>query len=225
MSTVPRHQELIEALSAELTPVRRLSPTWLRSLAWLLVVAAIAAGLLAHFGTEPMLQRWAGAPDLAWATLGAALTTIGAAWAVFTLAVPGRSQKWAWLPLPGALLWIGASGWGCFRTDFAHLIAPGTRIGNLYQTSDCLIFIIICSIPLSALMVWMLRHACPLRPVLTAVLLGLASAAASAFLLAIFHEYDSAATDLLMHALAVGVVIALNAAMSGRLLSKASRIR
>jgi len=146
---------------------------------------------------------------------------IGAAWAAFTLAVPGRSGAWAWLPLPGALLWIGASGWGCFRTDVQHLIAPGTQIANMYQASDCLVFIIGFSIPLSALMVWLLRRACPLRPVLTAALLGLASAAASACLIQICHEYDTAAIDLLTHALAVAVVIALNAALGGRLLSKA----
>ncbi|HET9818343.1 MAG TPA: NrsF family protein [Rhodanobacteraceae bacterium] len=212
---------LITALGAEMQPVRRLLPPWLRTLGWLAVVAAIAVLLFAFHGATPMLQRWAGAPDLAWATLGAVLTAIGAAWAAFTLAVPGRSRAWAWLPLPGALLWLGASGWGCFRTDFQHLIAPGTQIGNLYQTSDCLVFIIGFSIPLSALMIWLLRRACPLRPVLTAVLLGLASAAASACLLQIFHEYDTAATDLLTHALAVAVVIALNVALSGRLLSKA----
>jgi hypothetical protein len=59
-----------------------------------------------------------------------------------------------------------------------------------------------------------------LRPVLTAVLIGLASAAASASLLEICHEYDAAATDLLTHAAAVALVVAVNAAMGGRLLSK-----
>ena len=212
---------LIASLGADLQPVRRLPPPGLRAFAWLAVVAAIAAVLLAVHGATPMLQRWAGASDLAWATLGGVLTAIGAAWAAFTLAVPGRSRAWAWLSLPGALLWIGASGWGCFRTDFLHVVAPGTQIANMHQSSDCLVFIIGLSIPLSALMVWLLRRACPLRPVLTAVLLGLASAAASACLLQIVHAYDTAATDLLTHALAVAVVIALNAALGGRLLSKA----
>jgi hypothetical protein len=48
----------------------------------------------------------------------------------------------------------------------------------------------------------------------------LASAAASASLLEICHAYDAAATDLLTHALAVAIVIAANAAMGGRLLSR-----
>jgi hypothetical protein len=210
----PRHQALIDTLGAGLTPVRRLPAPWLRALGWLLVVAAIAVVLLVHYGTAPMLRRWTGAPDLAWAAAGAVLATACAAWAAFTLGVPGRSRAWAWLPLPGALLWIGASGFGCLRT----WLAPGTSIAGIHQSADCLVFIISFSIPLSALMIWWLRRACPLRPVLTAIMVGLASAAASASLLEICHAYDAAATDLLTHALAVGIVIAANAAMGGRLL-------
>lgn len=216
MSSDLRYQGLIETLGAELTPVQRLRPPWLRALAWLLVVAAIAAVLLMRYGAALMLQRWAGAHDLAWAAGGAVLTTACAAWAAFALGVPGRSRAWAWLPLPGAVLWIGASGLGCLRT----WLAPGTDIAAFHQSADCLVFIIGFSIPLSALMIWLLRRACPLRPVLTAILVGLASAAASASLLEICHAYDAAATDLLTHALAVGIVIAANAAMGGRLLSR-----
>jgi len=44
MSEPVRHQALIDALGAELTPVRRLLPPWQRALGWLAVVAAIALG-------------------------------------------------------------------------------------------------------------------------------------------------------------------------------------
>lgn len=217
MSSDPRrHEALIDALGAELTPVRRLLPPWLRTLGWLLAVAAIAVALLARYGDQPMLRRWAGAPDLAWAAAGAVLTTICAAWCAFVLGVPGRSRAWAWLPLPGLVLWIGASGLGCLRT----WLAPDTSIATLHQSADCLVFIIGFSIPLSLLMVWLLRRACPLRPALTAVMVGLASAAASASLLEICHAFDAAATDLLTHALAVAIVVVANLAMGGRLLSR-----
>ncbi|WHZ19476.1 MAG: hypothetical protein OJF55_001625 [Rhodanobacteraceae bacterium] len=216
MATAPNHQELIAALGAWLTPVRRLPPPWLRALAWLLVVAAIAAGLLAHFGDASMLERFTAVPERAWGFAGAALTAVGAACAALTLGVPGRSRAWAWLALPGALLWIGASGFGCLRDWFA----PVTSIASTAAPpANCLVFIVLASIPLSALMVWLLRRACPLRPVLTAMLVGLASAAAAAVLLAIFHPYDAAATDLLVHGLAVVIVVAANAALGNRLLS------
>jgi len=214
MSDPRRHEALIDTLGAELVPVRRLLPPWLRTLGWLLVVTAIASVLLMHYGIVPMLQRWAGATDLACAGVGALLTAITAAWAAFSLGVPGRSPRWAWLPLPAALLWLGASGLGCLRV----WIAPATHVPDMQEAGDCLQFIISFSVPLSALLVWLLRRACPLRPVLTAVMIGLASAAASASLLEICHAFDATATDLLMHALAVGLVIAANAAMGGRLL-------
>ena len=217
MSDPRSYEALIDRLGTDLVPVRRLLPPWLRTVGWMLVVTAIAAVLLMHYGAGPMLQRWAGTPDLGWAGMGAVITAITAAWAAFALGVPGRDAAWAWLPLPGALLWIGASGLGCLRT----WIAPGTHIASMHQSADCLVFIISFSIPLSALLIVLLRRACPLRPVLAAVLIGLASAAASASLLEICHSYDAAATDLLTHALAVAVVVAVNAAMGGRLLSKA----
>jgi hypothetical protein len=216
MSDPQSHEALIDRLGTDLVPVRRLLPPWLRTAGWLLVVVALAVGLLMHYGADPMLRRWAATPDLAWAGIGAVITAVCAAWAAFALGVPGRRAAWAWLPLPGALLWVGASGLGCLRT----WIAPGTEIAGVHQSADCLLFIISFSVPLSALLIVLLRRACPLRPVLTAVLIGLASAAASASLLEICHSFDAAATDLLTHALAVVVVVAANAAMGGRLLSR-----
>jgi hypothetical protein len=216
MSDPQSHEALIDRLGTDLVPVRRLLPPWLRTAGWLLVVVALAVGLLMHYGADPMLRRWAATPDLAWAGIGAVITAVCAAWAAFALGVPGRRAAWAWLPLPGALLWVGASGLGCLRT----WIAPGTELAGVHQSADCLLFIISFSVPLSALLIVLLRRACPLRPVLTAVLIGLASAAASASLLEICHSFDAAATDLLTHALAVVVVVAANAAMGGRLLSR-----
>jgi hypothetical protein len=220
MSDVARHEALIDALGAELTPVRRLLPPWRRALGWLLVVAVLAAVLLMRHGAHAMLHRWVAEPDLGIAACGAVLTAITASLASFVLAVPGRPWAWAWLPVPSALLWIGASGLGCLQ---AHI--PGMPLMDLHGANDCLVFIISYSIPLSALMIWLLRRACPLRPVLAAVLVGLASAAASASLLEIFHNFDASASDLVMHALAVAIVVALNAAMGGRLLSRSGARR
>ncbi|MFC5579741.1 NrsF family protein [Rhodanobacter terrae] len=220
MSDLRSHEALIDRLGTDLVPVRRLLPPWLRTVGWMLVVAAIAAVLLMHYGADPMLRRWAATPDLGWAGMGAVITAITAAWAAFALGVPGRPTAWAWLPLPGAVLWIGASGLGCLRLHLRNVVAAGTQLPTMHQSADCLVFIISFSIPLSALLILLVRRACPLRPVLTAVLIGLASAAASASLLEICHAFDAAATDLLTHALAVAVVVAVNAVMGGRLLSK-----
>jgi hypothetical protein len=216
MSDAPRHEALIDVLGAELTPVRRLPPPWLRTLGWLSMVAIIAVVMFMHFGASTMMHRWNAAPDLGWAAFGGVITAITAALAAFALAVPGRSIRWAWVPVPSALLWIGASGMGCLR---AHV--PGMPVLDIHGANDCLIFIISFSIPLSGLLIWLLRRACPLHPVLTAVVVGLASASASASLLEICHNFDAATTDLLMHAVAVAIVVVLNAIMGGKLLSRA----
>lgn len=210
-------ESLIQSLGAELTPVRRLPPPWLRTAGWLLAVAVFAAVLLWHYGADHMVRRWIAEPDIALAGAGAVITAACAAWVAFSLGVPGHSARWAWLPLPGLLLWVGASGLGCLR----DWVLPGTQVAGVHQSADCLVFIIGFSVPLSALLVWLLRRACPLRPVLTAVMIGLASAAASAALLEICHAFAVAATDLLTHAAAVAIVVLANAAMGGRLLQPA----
>jgi hypothetical protein len=217
MSESRLHESLIQSLGEQLKPVRRLPPPWLRTLGWLGVVAVIAAGLLAHYGATHMMQRWNAEPAIAVAGLGAVMTAMCAAWSAFTLGVPGRSWRWVLLPLPWLLLWVGASGVGCMR----DWLGPSAHIAKFNEASDCLIFIISLSVPLSALLIWLLRRACPLRPVLAAIMIGLASAAASAALLEICHAFAVAATDLLTHAMAVALVVLANAVMGGRLLQPA----
>jgi hypothetical protein len=212
------HHALIRQLGGELAPVRRLRSPLRRSGAWLAALALLAAALLAYFGDQHMLQRWRQSPDLGWAALAAVLTTISAAFVALMLAVPGRSSHWAWLPLPPALWWLGASGIGCLR----QWLLPGAAPAG--EGLVCLYFIVGFSVPLSALMVWLLRRACPLRPRLTAAMAGLASATGSAALLEICHSADAAFTDLAVHVLAIGLVIALNGALGQRLLQqRASR--
>ena len=95
---------------------------------------------------------------------------------------------------------------GCLRT----WVVPGAEDSTLVETRHCLTSILLLSVPLMALMVVMLRRACPLRPNLTAFVSGVAIAAASATLLNFFHPYDASAADLAVHLVAVLFVIALN---------------
>ncbi|ACK82016.1 conserved hypothetical protein [Methylorubrum extorquens CM4] len=84
----------------------------------------------------------------------------------------------------------------------------------------CFAFLMSVSLPLSVLLVTMLRRACPLRPNLTAALAGLAAAAGAAALLVPFHPHDATATDLLVHLVAVLIVVGLNGLLGARLLDR-----
>jgi hypothetical protein len=213
------HDRLIHGLAADLKPVKRLQRPMLRALAWLGVVLAIAVALAAFADVNAMWQRVTAAPDLWLAVVGSTGTAICAAIAAFELSLPDAPRAWAALPLPAAILWIAASGLGCLRT----WIAPQTHVATMAEARDCLIFIVALSVPLSALLIVMLRRAYPLNIGLTAGVGGLAVAAAAATLLNFFHPYDAAATDLAVHAVAVAIVIAANSALAGRVFRTTSR--
>ena len=197
------HDRLIGALAADLQPVRPLRPPPLRALTWLMLVALVAVVLALFANLPAMWHRIIAVPDMWLAVLGSITTAAMAALAAFELSLPDRSRAWALLPLPAAILWVGASGLGCLRA----YVLPGTHVAAVGDTRDCLIFIIGLSVPLSAALILMLRRACSLTPALTATMAGLASAAAAATLLNFFHPYDAAATDLLVHLVAVAIVV------------------
>src|SRR5580693_2097518 len=111
-----RHEDIIRSLIADLKPVRRLPQPGLRALLWLALVAAIAFTLATVVDRPAVAARHAAAPDMWPSAGGSALTMVLAAIAAFQLSLPDRSPRWALLPLPAAVLWIGASGAGCLRT-------------------------------------------------------------------------------------------------------------
>jgi len=198
------HDHLIDALTADLRPVRRLAPPVLRALLWLVIVAGVAAALAAFADVAAMRNRIAATPDMALAVLGSIATAVTAALAAFELSLPDRSRAWALLPLPALALWLFASGLGCLRA----YVVPDTHVAALGETRDCLVFIVGLSVPLSAALIVMLRRGFTLTPALTATMAGLAAAAAAASLLNFFHAYDAAATDLAVHGVAVSLVVA-----------------
>ncbi|AWN34808.1 NrsF family protein [Methylobacterium radiodurans] len=209
------HDRLVEDLAARLAPVRPLPSPGLRALAWAGAVLALGLALLAVLDLEGL--RGPRPAEASLVLLGAVLTALTAAFAAFATSVPGRTAAWALLPLAPAALWIGASGPGCLRA----LTGPG--IEAPHALPGCLTFLLGVSLPLSLLLVLMLRRACPLRPNLTAALGGLAVAAAAAALLMPFHPQETTATDLAVHGATVLGVIGLNGLAGGRLLDRRRR--
>jgi hypothetical protein len=208
------NDRLIGALVADLRPVRPLLPPALRTLSWLMLVAAVAVALAMFADVTAMWRRMTAIPDMWLAVLGSVATMATAALAAFELSLPDRPRAWALLPLPALASWVGASGLGCMRA----YVLPGTYVAGIGETRDCLLFIICLSVPLSAALIVMLRRAYSLAPPLTATMAGLASAAAAATLLNFFHPFDAAVGDLAMHSVAVLIVVVAARAVGSRAL-------
>lgn len=216
-----RLDDLIGELGADLHPVRRLSPPLVRAGAWLSLVAATGLVLACFADLPGIAHRLRSVPDMWLAVLGSTATTMLGAIAAFELSFPDRKPAWALLPVPGLLLWIAGTGLGCLRA----WVIPDMHAANMLEARSCFAFIVTLSIPLSIVMVLMIRRACPLRPDLTAVTAGLAVAAAAATLLNFFHPYDVGATDIAVHIVAITLVIGVNRLVGSRLLGSGSRRR
>ena len=207
------YNTLIQGLAADLRPVGRLPRPMVRTSIWLGIVAAVIL-IFAIFGDLTAIgRRLTAAADMWLAVIGSALTAALATVAAFQLSVPDGKKIWALLPMPSALLWVSASGLGCLRT----WLAPGTHAASFAEAKDCFLFIVVLSLPLSVILISMLRRGYSLRPNLMGAIGGLAVAAASATLLNFFHPYDAAATDLIVHAVAVAIVISASQLVAHRL--------
>jgi hypothetical protein len=216
MSDTAMHEALIGRLSGDLRPVRRLAAPWQRAAFWVGAVLLLTLVLLRWTDVPALKARLMAAPDMWLSQAGAALTAVLAAWAAFQTSIPGRSVRPALLPVAPAIVWVGASTAGCLRLS----AIPGTVPEPPMHAMECLNFMLLVSVPLAGLLTWLLMRACPLRPGLTAVLAGLASAGAASCLLTLIHPFDATAEDLLVHLLAVLAIVGLTRAAGARAITK-----
>ncbi len=213
MTTYTSLDAVVANLTSDLTPVRPLFSPAQRATAWVGLVAAMGIALASFCDLSDLFRRLASTPDMWMSVAGSVATAILAALAAFELSVPGRSPRWALLPLPPLTLWCWASGLGCLRT---WGLSADTETHVAAEAGHCFTHILMMSVPLMAVMMVMVRRACPLRPHLTALVAGLAIAAASASLLNLDHPFDASASDLLVHLFAVALVIAINQLVARR---------
>ncbi|MBV1700263.1 MAG: DUF1109 family protein [Hyphomicrobiales bacterium] len=190
MTTTP---DLIEDLARNLQPVRPLQKPLTRAILWL-VLAMIVLGLLAiSQGVRPDLWLKLQQADFSLSLAGMALTGILAACSAFMVSLPDRSRLWLALPIPSFLLWIGNIGYQC-ATHWVKIDANGVSSG---ETLRCLATLVLSSLPLSLMLLLMLRHAALLRPLQVALMGSLAVSALTAAALTTFHVLDASAIILI----------------------------
>jgi hypothetical protein len=204
--------DLIEALAVDLKPVRRLRPPLVRAGCWLLLALAVLALLAISQGTRSDLgQRLHDASFVASMT-GALSTGILAAIAAFMLSLPDRSRFWCCLPLPGLVLWLSTIGYQCLT----NWVSVRWQLG---ETARCFATLVLTSLPLSLVMLVMLRYAAPLRPTSVILTGGLAVAGITAAALALFHNLDASLMILTWNMGTAALIVGLAGTFGRRMLS------
>ena len=217
---MPMHTEqLIERLTTELETVRVLRAPALRALGWLTAVGVISALLILRFSHLDLILPRLAVIRVTVECAATALTAVTAILAAFELSIPDRSPRWAWLPLPSFLVWLGASGLGCLRNGIS-LEGPGGFMG---ESPHCFAFITAVSVPLAVALFWMLRRARPINALPVAALGTLGVAATAAFVLQFFHPFDVTVIDLSLHLAAIGLVVLIGTAWRRSLLDASER--
>jgi hypothetical protein len=185
-------QTLIRGLSRDLIAVQPLpSPSW-RTLIWLAValpyVVTIVFGV---FSLRPDL----GAKFMDWRYVGeqtaALVTALVAAWAAFSMTIPGSDWRRALVPLVPLAIWIGLLGEGCLQTAASNGWRPDF-------TADlvCFPMIIVIGFWPAVVMVAMLRQGAPLQPHVTVAMGAMAAAGLGNVALRLFHGPDVSLTIL-----------------------------
>ena len=212
MITTP---DLIEALAANATPVRRLRPPLARATFWLSVAAVILVLLAVSHGARPDLAQRLQQPIFVVSILASLLTGILAANASFLVSLPDRSRGWLLLPFPALVVWISTIGYGCL-TDWVDVDAGSLRMG---EAARCFATLVLTSVPLSLLMFVMLRHAAPLRPTPVALIGSLAVAAMTASALSLFHEFDATIMILMWNFGSAALLVGLGTLLGRKMFS------
>ena len=208
-------EDLIAALSAEAMPVHRLRPPVWRTVGLVAVAGAIVALSVAAHGLRPDLAQKFQQPMYVLEWLASLATALGAFVAAFHLSLPDRPPRWLAAALVPAGAWLTVIGLGCLA-DFSqhgmHAFAWGVSL-------DCFRYITEMGIPLMLVMLVMIRHAGPIRPIQSMVCAGLGAAALSAAGLSLFHDLEASWLVLIWHGSALLTILALSA-LSGALLRR-----
>ena len=210
----PPTDALIEALADRAAPVRPLArPGWRALLTIALLAVPGGVAVMAFGDVEQLRARYAGRQDMMMLEMAAmALTAVLAIAGSFAMSVPGGSRRWLLAPIPSALVWLGTAGIGCIGVTRT----PGYDSGH---SIDCWLFILLASLAVGGPLVWRLARAHPIEPFPVALLAGLGSAAAGAFLLQYFHPFAVTAVDFAVHLVTILLVVALFARANRKILA------
>jgi hypothetical protein len=215
-----RSEDLIADLAADAVPVRRLRPPLWRTISLVGAAGAIVALSVVWHGLRPDLAEKFNEPLNVLEWLASLATALGAFLAAFHLSLPDRSPRWLAAALIPAALWLSVIGAGCLADFSAH----GMHAFTWGTSLPCFRYITEMGIPLTLVVLVMIRHAAPIRPIRATVCAGLGAAALSATGLTLFHDLEASWLVLIWHGSALLTVLGV-AALGGLLMRRLARVR
>lgn len=205
--------DLISSLAKDLAPVRRLRPPSVRAGGWLVLAAVVLILVGVAQGLRPDLAQRLNDPAFVASMVASLLTGALAAISAFFVSLPDRSRLWLLLPLPALGVWLSNIGYQCL-TQWISIGPDGIGLGEAVR---CFATLVLTSLPLSLVMLVMLRHAAPLRPRTVAVMGSLSVAAITATALSLFHALDATVMILIWNFGTAVVLVALGGVFSEKM--------
>ncbi len=203
-------EKLIDELSRDAKPVKPLASPVLRATALLTAIIAAMAAYAAFGGhvseTIAQLSNTLFALEL----VGALIAGIGAIVAAVMLSVPGRPQAWAYLPLPGIILWLVGGGLECYRQVGELGYVPT----SIFTSSNCFIFIMTVGVPTAAATYVFLRRHLAVDAVRVMAMATLGAALLAATLLQFVHAHGTNPVDFGTHIIAVTLLMLFASAIA-----------
>ena len=212
--------DLIRALAADLSPVRRLRPPLLRASLWLLLALMVLLLLAVNQGIRSDLASRLQDPTFVGSIVGALITGVTGAISAFMLSLPDRSKWWALLPLPSLIVWFTNVGYQCI-TDWVTLDPAGMSWG---ETARCFATLVLTSLPLSLAMLLMLKHAAAVRPTTVGIVGSLSVAALTAAALSLFHVLDASLMVIMWNIGTAILIVGLSSLLSRRYARRQQRL-
>lgn len=111
---------------------------------------------------------------------------------------------------------MASLGYGCL-TDWVSYDAGSLRIGSAFQ---CFATVLLVSLPLSASIFVMLRHAGRLRPTLVTLAAGLAVAGMTSTAMSLLYRLDATNMDLIWNLGTAALIVIIEAIVGRRVLTR-----
>jgi hypothetical protein len=205
----------IRRLVEDLRPVARLASPFRRCCGWLAVAMPYVVGLVWLFTLRPDLSDKFADARYVVEQAAALATAVLAAWAAFSMTVPGYDPRRVVVALVPLAVWVGVLFEGCVE----DLIRLGWSGMTFEADWICFPMIALVGAWPAVLMVIMLRRGAPLAPYGTIAMGALAAAGLGDVALRLFHEQDVSLTVLIWQ-IGSTMVLAWLAANAGPLILK-----